>query len=249
MAGLTLSSAIKRAFGVLTLLASSQALAIGGVGDVVSDPGSYAYMVEMVKNLNAQIDVMKEQLDKAKKIQRDTERTRRSMEGVYNDVQDVHDEFTNIQDIKDVVNSRDDVFQVVGKGSKLASKFPSLGLDKMEKKRETKKGSVTQRDYGSIYDALHATPKTGDQQREQAAAKQAIREESDRTKFTEASVLIEELARTEQRLNDMADRVRANKDNLKGAVDINTHTLLDMHKTLISLTRMIAREQLDENLH
>lgn len=249
MAGLTLSSAIKRGIAALVLIASTHALAIGGVGDVVSDPGSYAYFVQTIKTLNSQIDVMKEQLDKAKKMQRDAERTRRSMEGVYNDVQEVHDEFANIEDIKDVVNARDDVFQVVNKGSKLSSKFPSLGLDKMEKKRETKQGTVTQRDYGSIYDALNATPKTGAQQREQVEAKKAIQEESARTKFTEASLLIEELARTEKRLNDMADRVQANKDNLKGAVDINTHALLEMHKTLINLTRMIAREQLDENLH
>ena len=69
-----------------------------GVGDIVSDPGSYAYYVEQIKVATDELKNLKEQLETAKSALDETKKMRSLLEGTYNYAKNTIEDLQNFRD-------------------------------------------------------------------------------------------------------------------------------------------------------
>jgi len=223
-----------------SLLVATNSHALFGVGDIVSDPGSYAYYAEEISQGLEQLKTLRDQYETFKKTQRDMNKLKRTFEHAYEDIRNIPSDYEDIKTIDDAFDFIEDVFEVVEDSGDL------IGLSDMYKKIDTRKGTRKQRDYGGIYAGLTEEKEKPEDRYNQRDTGRQLREGLKEKMFVDSSRFLEKLKKTEENLLALAEQIASNKDNAKRAIDINSHILLEIHRTLIELAKIITQKhQLD----
>jgi len=212
---------------VLSFVTPSNSFALFGVGDIVSDPGSYSYYVEQIKVATENFEKVKEQLETAQKALDEVQKTRQSLEGAYNHATGTIEDLQRIQ--------------------KEISENPAAMLKYANKFME-KEGSGEWENAEDIIKEIFIDPRKIDNQIDRFKdinKKYHLRQKNLEQAINEAEKVHASMPERYAAIEEMAKKIDST-ENLKSSSDLGNQLLAEILKAindLVSLTAYIGEAQ------
>ncbi len=208
----------------LCLLLPGYAFGIGGVGDIVSDPGSYSYYVEQIKVATQELDNLKEQLKTAESALDETKKMRGLLEGTYSHAKGTIDDLKRIQ--SDIKNNPSSMM-------KYAEKF----LD-----AESQEGEEWINAEDIIGEVFTDPRKTDDQieRLKELNNKFHLRQKTLEQAIIEAEKTYQSMPKKYAQIENIAGKIDQAK-SVKESMDINNQLLTEILRAITDLMSLTAR--------
>jgi len=204
------------------LILSSNAWALFGAGDIVSDPTSYTYYVEQIKQATEQLENLQEQLETAKNIYGEVEDMRKQLIGAY-------DQATGM--VNDLSNIREEIENNPTAMAKYAKKFLSheMGDDDFVDPRV-------------LIEGIFKDPRMPQEKVEKLKTlneKYHARQKTLEDAITESEKTLNGMPERYELLEDLAGRIDSTP-NVKAAMDLNNRILAEILKILTDHLALVA---------